>query len=852
MRNSLVLGLLALILVGGALPAQFIADVREPGGRIRRPRPHRPRFAPITIQSHKVAVGVNDGIARTTVREVFHNPNGMNLEGTFMFPLPDGAAVANFSMRMGGKMVQGEVIEKDKAASIYEGIVRRQKDPALLEYIGKRLFKARVFPIPPRGVAEIELTYDQTLHRDGRTIEFRYPYRTQTVSRARVGQSSVTVTIESSESVLTVYSPSHEVDVVKKGDHNAVVSFETTNDPGDRDFVVVYGLSKNASVGATLFSHDEGNDGAFMLLLAPSSEDKRIIAKDVVFVVDTSGSMAGGKIEQTKKALTYCINSLGESDRFNIVPFATEARGWKDGLVAANGGHKTEAVGYVKGLVARGGTNINDALVQSLGMSKDKDRPFMVIFMTDGEPTIGVTSTQGILSNVKTANKALTRLFVFGVGENLKVDLLDLLAEKNHGARDYVGSKENIEVKVSSFFEKVSSPVLADVSVTIDGVRTHDLYPKKLSDLFKGSQLMLTGRYKGKGTATIRLKGKVDGKEVEHVFERTIKPGGTKTAFVPRLWAVRKCGYLMDQIRLNGKNDELRKEIVRLGKRYGIVTPYTSYLVIEDDVAATPRPGEGRGRGRRGGGVDRDARNDRGGRGFGYGGPGGGGQAGGNPGAGLPGRPRTSTSGVPKPSKNPPASPPAAERSAKEKEVEKLLGGLARQGKKKDGAKAGEARPGRSQRGEEFDEAKSLPRDAYARRLKRSNEARERLRKGFFTDAISLSKEVKKLRERRVANGETGGGLVRRVGNRTFLVRSGLTVETAILDLAADEITKKLTRVEAFSPQYFELIKKPGMAKILALGHSLLFRNGDVIIQIVPEGTLKKAQPAPKTKKADK
>lgn len=842
MRKLLSLLLLGLILAP-AVPAQFISEIRPHG---RRPvRPPRPRLQPIQVEQHKVSVDITDGVARTTVRQVFRNPNGMNLEGMYMFPLPEGAAVSNFSMMMGGKMVAGEVLEKDKAASIYQGIVRRQQDPALLEYMGKRLFRARVFPIPPRGVSEIELAYDETLTRDGRTVEWRYPYRTRSVSRAPVGQASVHVKLKSTDPVLTVYSPSHEVDVVKKGDHDASVSYESKQDPGDRDFVVVYGLSKEGSVGATLFAHSEGEDGgAFLLLLAPSSELEkgRTVAKDVIFVVDTSGSMSGDKIEQTKKALRYCINSMGQDDRFNIVPFATEASTWKDGLVHASGANKDAALGFVQKMQARGGTNINDALVQALAMSKDKDRPFMVIFMTDGEPTIGITTTNGILGNVKTANKALTRLFVFGVGENLKVDLLDLLAEQNHGARDYVGSKENIEVKVSSFFEKVSSPVLADVSLDISGVEVTDLYPKRLPDLFRGSQLLVTGRYRGAGTGVVKLKGKVEGKAVEHVFERTFKDGKDKTSFVPRLWAVRKVGYLMDQIRLNGANEELRKEVVRLGKKYGIVTPYTSYLVLEDDVAAAPaRPGRGR-VGGGGGGA-------RGGRG-GFGAQGGRRRADGANRAGstasgrrLAGEARPGGGGALPPSSPRPAQDPKTRR------LNKTLEELARGAKqKKDEAeKAGLAtKPSkRVEAGGEARDARGKASDAYDR-----ERAKKRLQRGYFSDAIALSKEVKSLREKRTAGGDIAGGLVRRVGNRTFLVRDGLTVESAILDLDSEALLKTLVRIEAFSPEYFELLKKKGVARILALGDSVIFLDGGKAIQIVPAGTLDK--PKPDGEKKDK
>lgn len=865
MRKSLLALIFGVIVAGGA-SAQFIHDLRpiRPG-----PPPSRePRLLPIQVDSHQVSVDVNDGVASTKVHLTFRNPNGLQLEGTFMFPMPDDAAIGRFAMKMGGRMVEGEVLEKDKAAGIYQSIVQRQMDPALLEFVGRRLFQAKVFPIPPSGTSEIELAYDEPLRRDGRTVEYRYPFRTRGVSGAAVNRASLAIAIRSQDPVLTVYSPSHEVDVVKKGDHEARVTYERAQEPGDRDVVVVYGLGKE-SVGATLFTHAEKDDeGAFLLLLAPSSSDTGAPAqpKDVVFVVDTSGSMAGDKIEQTRKAIAYCVNSLGASDRFNIVPFATEAQPIFEGLQPADDAHRQQALAFVRErMAARGGTNINDALVAAMGMSREKDRPFIVIFMTDGEPTIGTTTTDGILANVKKANQAMTRLFVFGVGEELKVDLLDLLAEQNHGSRDYVGAKESIEVRISSFFEKVSSPVLSDVKVEAERVRLSDFQPKQLPDLFRGSQLLVTGRFQGLGTGLIRLKGTVAGKPVEHVFELTFKKGDDATAFVPRLWAVRKAGWLIDQIRLNGESKELKDEVVRLGKTYGIVTPYTSYLVVEDVVASgrpapTPttvppprRAGEGGGFGGGGGGVSDGRGAPRGRAGGEYHGPPAGGAA---PTAGAP----APSTRAPAPAEPAPESKPGDSKEA----TRRLLDDLGRasseaevkykraeESARKSEGKAPPADAGLSEGAKKSTnrdtfldaEAPSDAADKLEKERKDRDDAAENLRRGYFTDAIALSQAVKGLRESRAGEDAISGAFIRRAGNRTFFHKAGLYVESPILDMEPEAIQKKLVRIEAFSKDYFDLLqKKPDLSKVLALGNSLLFVDGDRLVQIVPAGTLAPAK----------
>ena len=370
----------------------------------------------------------------------------------------------------------------------------------------------------------------------------------------------------------------------------------------------------------------------------------------------------------------------------------------------------------------------------------------------------------------------------------LGVELLDLLAEQNQGARDYVGEKESIEVKVSSFFDKVASPVLTDVALTVDGVQVSELYPKRLPDLFRGTQLLVTGRYTNPGDAVIKLKGQLGGEKVEYVFERTFKDGGDRTGFAPRLWAVRKVGYLMDQMRLNGADKELEAEVVRLGKRYGIVTPLTSYLVLEDAVAGTSRrptppvPGGRKGRGRPGTPIG------------GVGGPEG---RGSGPGAVTDARRSRVTA-------------ESAQRTREALEVaRRSIAPKPEAGSPSSGGVDGQTSEG---------------------------EVGRRLRKEYFGSTVALSQKLKALRERRVAGG--GGGGIRRVGNRTFLARAEIVVESVVLDLDAKRLARDLRVIEAFSTEYFRLLAAPGMAGVLALGDSLLFMQDGKPIQIVPAGSL--------------
>jgi len=339
----------------------------------------------------------------------------------------------------------------------------------------------------------------------------------------------------------------------------------------------------------TMLTYREpGKDGYFLLLLSPKDDvaERELVNKDVVFVLDTSGSMADeGKMEKARSALLFGIKSLREGDRFNIINFAGEEHLFEKKVVAASAANKKSGEDFVKNLRPNGGTNINDALRAALRQFDGSDRPKMLVFMTDGLPTVGETDINRINQNAKEIKVEGLRLFPFGVGYDVNTSLLDKLASENGGIADYVEPKEDLEVKVSNFFTKVSSPVLSNLELDFGGVNTDLMYPRKLTDIFKGSQLALIGRYTNAAdveNVTLRLTGKSGKENRTFNYPKLDFPmRADKNDFLPRLWATRRVGWLMEQIRTNGENKELRDEVVDLGTRFGIVTPYTSYLATD-------------------------------------------------------------------------------------------------------------------------------------------------------------------------------------------------------------------------------------------------------------------------------
>ncbi len=536
----------------------------------------------------KVNTRITDQVAVTAVDQEFYNPNPARLEGTFVFPIPKGAHINKFTMEIDGKQVEAELLPADKARRIYEDIVRKLKDPALLEYAGRDVFKVRIFPIEPNSKKRITLSYTELLKADDGLVSYVLPLNTEKFSAKPVKNVSVKVDLESKRPLKSIYSPSHAVEVKRNGANRATAGYEASDVQPDTDFALYFAPEKD-EIGVNLLTHRTGGeDGYFLLLASPGVDvkERQVVMKDVAFVLDTSGSMAGKKLDQAKKALQFCVENLNDGDRFELIRFSTEVEPLFDKLVEATKANRTKAEDFIKDLRPIGGTAIDDALRKALALRPSQgDRPFVVIFLTDGRPTIGTTDEDQIVTGVKKASEGHTRVFCFGIGTDVNTHLLDRITEDTRAVSQYVLPEEDLEVKVSTFFSKIKEPVLANPTLKFTGdIRATKLYPSPLPDLFKGEQLVLVGRYSGKGDSAVIVEGTVNGTEKKLTYEVRFPGESTENEFIPRLWATRRVGYLLDEIRLHGENAELREEVTDLARKYCIVTPYTAYLILEDEA----------------------------------------------------------------------------------------------------------------------------------------------------------------------------------------------------------------------------------------------------------------------------
>ena len=746
--------------------------------QIGRPASRSPSFgtsaglARVLIESTKVTARVVDGIASTKVKFRLRNNGSRPAEKILLLPLPKGATADGLELWIGGKPQKGEALDKARAREVYQSIVRKRRDPALLEYVDRGTLRLRVFPIPGHGTQDVELRFRMLLPNSGGMLRWGFPCRA-----IGDGKFSIDFRLESKKAIKSVWSPIQGFDIVQKGDHLARASYESTRRPS-RDPVIFYGLSER-DFGLDLLCYNEGlaeeiagqkrqqAEGYFVALIAPKRDWKNEpqIRKSIHFVIDSSGSMRGKKIEQARKALRFFLASLRPNDYFNVVPFSTEARPFFASPQLASKEKLATALDRCKGLEARGGTNISDALTRVLAVDPAPDCVPIVVFLTDGLASVGTTDETQLLADCRRVNHKRARIFVFGVGNDVNTRLLDSLAEDTRGTRDYVAPGEDLEVKTSALFQRLAYPVMTDLEIVADGIQLERLAPQRLPDLFRGNQLVVAGRYRGHGSIALRLKGKIAGDSKEFIYDAEFPAKQMDNDFVASLWAQRRIGQLVDALRLKGQNSELISEVQRLGREHGIVTPWTSQLVAEES-ARLRRFARGQIAGHGAGGFYR------------------------GPGDKISGDVSKHARG------GPTTGGPTTGRQAN----------------------SGPSSPGPDQRGRRG--AQTLEDIALGR--------------GTRKQAVEASKLSAALRYRKtVREGRRASLRSKRIGACVFVYVAGVWVDRKL----DDRLAKHVTRITAFSKEYFGVLEKhPELAKAFAFSSSILVILEGRAVQILPPG----------------
>lgn len=578
--------------------------------------PQNPRILTVDHPTRVRATGVEldvtiaDQIATTTLDVTLHNPHGSAQEAQLLIPVPEGAAVRALQYDGTGPEPSAKILPRDEARRVYESIVARAKDPALLEFAGLNLVRTSVFPVPPGATQHVRITLEQLLASDGARVDYAFP-RSESIAASEVPWA-IRVEIRCASPVSAVYSPTHELVVERPapGHARAHLAPQAATKPGT--FRLSYLAEPgNDGLAASIFAYPDpkvgdGSGGYFLLLASPPGElpaGARVLPREVIFVIDRSGSMRGTKLDQAREAALQILEGLKEGEFFNIVDYSDTVEKFSAAPVPRTAESIERARAYLRGLAAVGGTNIHDALVDALSQPHHEGTLPMVLFLTDGLPTVGQTGEVAIRDAARAANRHARRVFTFGVGFDVNSPLLTNLARSSRAVPTFVLPDEDVEVKVGQVFRRLAGPVLAAPKLSVvaaggshdHGVR--DLLPSELPDLFEGEQIVLLGQYTQDGAITLRITGSYLG--AERSFDVALDPRAASThhAFVPRLWATRKIAFLIDQIRQGAANggyrtekdaaahdaryQELIDEIVRLSTEFGILTEYTAFLAEE-------------------------------------------------------------------------------------------------------------------------------------------------------------------------------------------------------------------------------------------------------------------------------
>lgn len=566
--------------------------------------PAEPGTPPLETKSLTIEAVVNGPVAQVTLDQVFHNPGTRDDEGWLTLSIPAGASVTDLELLIGGERVRAAAMDRDEARRVYTDIVRRAKDPALLEMIDATTYRVRIFPVPAGGDMPVRVSYAQPVRQRG-DFKALAIHGTERPRLAPGFEGSISVDLAGAGKAAVAYSPTHALHREETGD-----GVRLAGSIGPADFgrtVEVLFAPAGGEGGALVVSHWESDDGTFLALIAPPAQDGEInaVPKQVTFVLDVSGSMNdGGKMEQAKAALSQCLGFLGEEDAFNIITFSSRASLFSPSPISAAPPGIAEARTFIDGIRAGGGTNIDEAMQMALDEQPEGDLLHQIVFLTDGQPTVGVTAEDQILDRFRKRGGGDLRVFTLGVGSDVNTNLLDAFASETRALTDYIRPGEDVELAVSAFYRAVATPVVTDLSLRIEGGATSDIHPAELPDLFAGRDLVVVGRFAEPGRATIHLEGRQSGGEpyavsVETEFERDRSAG---RRYVGQLWASRKIGFLMADYTRGSAPDEVRQEIIDLGLRYDVPTMFTSLLALEDEprpapVVAGGRPGGTRDRG---------------------------------------------------------------------------------------------------------------------------------------------------------------------------------------------------------------------------------------------------------------
>jgi Ca-activated chloride channel family protein len=631
--SALVLALLVLVFPAGArasgtddarMPEARLSDVDSGSLLLRTGDGAVYRRAP-TLNTD-VDIRVSGMVARAKVVQHFRNPGHRWLEGVYVFPLPENAAVDHLRMRIGERVIEGQIKERQQARKIYQQAKRAGRKASLLEQQRPNIFTSAVANIGPGEEVTIEIEYQQILRYDHGRFDLRFPMvvgpryipgspvqRDETVSgfsgggwardtdvvadasritppvlppsRGKANPVRLRVQLDAGFPLATVESPYHPVRLDRHGNGKVTVTLAGGAVPADRDFELTWRPERGHEPRAALFTETVGKDRyALVMVVPPADEDNAAnrLPRDVIYVIDTSGSMGGASIRQARRALGLALDRLDPRDRFNVIQFNSTTQQLFDRVQPADRGHVQLAHQYVSRLRATGGTEMAPALTAALAGKEDGQRLRQVVFLTDGS-----VGNEAQLFNLIRTHLGDSRLFTVGIGSAPNSYFMRKAAQYGRGTYTYIGSVAEVGAKMRELFAKLEHPVMSHLSVQWPEGMQAQMWPRRLHDLYLGEPVVFAARLQGKGDGPTVLSGLRDN---THWRVQLPLGNGRAGAGIGVLWARSKIGALMDSLHDGADAASVRRQVVAVALHHHLVSKYTSLVAV--DVTPSRPQGE--------------------------------------------------------------------------------------------------------------------------------------------------------------------------------------------------------------------------------------------------------------------
>lgn len=625
--HALLLGaMMALLPVTDIAEAQSWRTDADFSSRIILPQRRMIRIAApdrqeAVIEKVSVRAVAREALVETVMELTIKNPGASMIEAEILLPVREGAIFKSFSYGSHAGQYPATLMPAGEARKLYDRIVARAKDPALLEFAGYGVVRTSVFPIPARSSMQVRVIYEEVLENNNGRFDYVLP---RSEAFDQTAQWDIRMEIETGKQgkAVNVYSPSHEIEVNTLQNANRTVALKKSNLPVNPGHFRLswqhqsFGTG-NAISNISLFAcpdSDQPDTGYFLLMCSPEYLVEGFISKDikmprlkreVTLVLDRSGSMRGEKLDKVRESVKQIIAALDEGETFNILTYNQGVDSFRDQPVVKNPVSERDAFEWLDTLTANGGTNIHEALSTALGQPVSDGTLPLVLFLTDGQPTIGQTSERMIVKLIDNQNPGKRRVFSVGVGTDLNAPLLRRLSSASGAACAFIAPGEDVEVAIADLFAKLHGPLATDLDLSVGPSRgrVRDMLPARLPDLYAGSQLIITGQYIGTEPLTITLSGRHGGKQkaLSSIGFDPTRIASISDDFVPRLWATRQIAALqeslrdmdiatndIDQLMVDPRTKEITEEIVRLSTRFGIMSDFTSFFADDRALGAIP------------------------------------------------------------------------------------------------------------------------------------------------------------------------------------------------------------------------------------------------------------------------